>query len=375
MGDNPAWGLLLFSPPPPMGQLALTLLGGFEARTRLGSPLAVPTRKAQALLAYLALTPGLTHPRDKLAALLWPDTSRSGARTAVRQTLFLLRRALGPVQLDVLVTTGDGVALATEAVETDVAAFERAIADGAPGALATAAALYRGDLLAGLGPTAPPFEDWLMSERERLRELALEALARLLARQRAAGDTALAVQTALRLVALDPLQETVHRTLMRLYVQLGRRDAALRQYQECVDILRRELGTEPEVETKELCQEVMKQHLPRAATPRVSATGTRSTPLVGRDAEVARLHEALAEAWAGHGRIVTVLGEAGIGKSRLLTELAVEAERRGGAVLVGRAYESEQILPFGPWVTALRESGALSQPSSLDGLGKTGDRS
>jgi DNA-binding SARP family transcriptional activator len=90
-----------------MGQLALTLLGGFEARTRLG--------EAQALLAYLALTAGLAHPRDKLTALLWPDTARGAARTALRQTLFLLRRALGPAEPDVLVTTGGSCVVRPEA--------------------------------------------------------------------------------------------------------------------------------------------------------------------------------------------------------------------------------------------------------------------
>src|SRR5262249_25085226 len=127
-----------------------------------------------------------------------------------------------------------------------------------------AAGYYRGDLLAGVSVEAPPFEDWLMSERERLRELALEMLARLLASQRAIGATAPAVQTALRLLGLDPLQEAVHRTLMRLYAQLGRRDAALRQYQECVDVLRRELAVEPEAETKELYQEILRLRPGRA---------------------------------------------------------------------------------------------------------------
>ena len=98
-------------------------------------------------------------------------------------------------------------------------------------ALEAAADLYRGDLLEGLDFRGALFEDWLMAERERLRELALDALARLLAYQRSAGLAEPALQTALRLIALDPLQEAVHRTLMRLYAQLGRRGAALRQYQ------------------------------------------------------------------------------------------------------------------------------------------------
>jgi DNA-binding SARP family transcriptional activator len=78
--------------------------------------------------------------------LLWPDTTRGGARTALRQALFLLRRVLEPVDPNVVVTTGDGVLLPAEAVETDVAAFERAIAEGTPTALECAAGLYRGDL-------------------------------------------------------------------------------------------------------------------------------------------------------------------------------------------------------------------------------------
>ena len=114
-----------------------------------------------------------------------------------------------------------------------------------PRALAAAVALYEGDLLEGLTVQEPPFEDWLLRERERLREGALEALGRLLAHQRAAGSTEAAVQTALRLLALDPLQEPVHRALMRLYAETGRRGAALRQYQLCVATLQRELRASP----------------------------------------------------------------------------------------------------------------------------------
>ena len=91
---------------------------------------------------------------------------------------------------------------------------------------------------------------WLRTGRERLRELALEALARLLAYQHDVDDLPAALQTALRLLALDPLQEVVHRTVMRLQAAQGRRDAALRQYQTCVELLQHELGVEPEAETK-----------------------------------------------------------------------------------------------------------------------------
>ena len=350
-----------------MNRLTLTLFGGLEVRAGSVGLLTVPTRKAQALLAYLAFIPGHAHSRDKLAALLWPDTSPGAARTALRQTLFILRKALGPAESATLVMTGDAITLAAEAVATDVSAFEQAVAEGTPASLERAAALYRGDLLAGLGVVAPTFEDWLMSERERLRELALEALARLLAHQRSTGATAAAIQSALRLLALDPLQEAVHRTLMRLYVQLGRRDTALRQYQDCVELLRRELAVEPERETKDLYQEILRQR-PVTEPVVTLSVGPADSPLVGREVELTSMRQALAEAWTGRGRVVAVGGEAGIGKTRLLAELAAEAGRRGGAMLLGRAYESEQILPFGPWVSALRDAGVLTDPHVLADL-------
>jgi DNA-binding SARP family transcriptional activator len=220
--------------------LRLKLLGGFEAR--LGAPLPLPSRKAQALLAYLALSAGRTHPRDKLATLLWGDISQEHARSSLRQALFAIRKALAPVD-GALHPETENVALNPERVDVDVTEFERQGRVGSPEALQAAADVYGGDLLEGLAVQESPFEEWLTAERERLRELALEVLARLLTAQRDQGHTEAAIQTAARLLALDQLQEPVHRTLMRLHAQLGRRGSALRQYQICVGILQRELAT------------------------------------------------------------------------------------------------------------------------------------
>jgi hypothetical protein len=126
-------------------------------------------------------------------------------------------------------------------------------------ALEQAAELYRGDLLLGFTVNEPLFEEWLVAERERLREMALAALARLLAQQSKAASTERAIQTAVRLLGLDPLQEAVHRTLMRLYAREGRQGAALKQYQVCVGVLQRELGTEPEAETRQLYQGLLRR--------------------------------------------------------------------------------------------------------------------
>ena len=229
--------------------LSLTLLGGFQARLSSGAAVSVPTRKAQALLAYLGIRPGHAHPRDKLAALLWGESTDERARDGLRHALAALRRALPATTPPILLVEGQTLALSPAVVDVDVATFERHVAEGTPEALEQAAAVYGGDLLSGFSLSEPLFEDWLVPERERLRELALEALARLLAYQSKTGATERAIQTAVRLLALDPLQEAVHRTLMRLYIRQQRRGAALKQYQLCVGALQRELGSEPEAET------------------------------------------------------------------------------------------------------------------------------
>lgn len=366
-----------------MSRLQLTLLGGVQARLGSGGIVTLPIRKGQALLAYLAVAPGPTHPRDKLAALLWGDTAEEQARASLRQTLFTLRRALPP---GVLTTEGDTVALDAERVEVDAVAFERRVAEGTPEALVEAAALYRGDLLAGLALKEAAFEEWLLGERERLRELALEGLARLLAHERRTGATEAAIHTGLRLLTLDPLQEPVHRALMRLHAQAGRRGAALRQYQACVAVLQRELGVEPEAETKQLYQELLRRRpvvseQPGAGgtepvglaerPPRLSSADTpmRGASLIGRGPEVARLREALADIARGRGAIVAVVGEAGIGKSSLLAGLGADADEAGARVLLGRCHESEQLLPFAPWTDALRTGKVLGDEHALSRLG------
>jgi DNA-binding SARP family transcriptional activator len=370
-----------------MARLLLTLLGGFRARLDSGAPVALPTRKSQGLLAFLAMPSGLAHPRDKLASLLWGSTVEATARTSLRQTLYALRKSMRAVDPPPLRIEADTVALDPRAVTVDVAMFLQGTGAATSSPLADALALYHGDLLAGLAIQEPPFEDWLLGERERLREQALEALGRLLGYQQAEGATEAAVQTALRLLALDPLQESVHRALMRLYVETGRRGAALRQYQLCVAAFQRELRAEPEAETKALYQDILRRRArgslasedrqvggvlpaplgpPRPAGP--ETVGATEAPLIGRERDLARLLEGLEHAAAGRGSLVVLVGEAGIGKSRLVAELTVGATQRQGRVLVGRCYETERILPFAPWVDALRTGQVLEERELIDTL-------
>ena len=366
-----------------MRRVSLRLFGGFQARLEPGVSLTLPTKKAQALLAYLALRPDPAHPRDSLAALLWPDRSDEQARASLRHALYELRKAL-VTSPAVLLTEGDTVTVDTSLIDLDVAAFTRLLGEDTPEALAQAAALYRGDLLSGMSVSEEPWEAWLREARERLREQASDGLARLLAHQRKAEQLEAAIRTASQLLALDPLQEPVHRTLMRLHAQLGQRGAALRQYQHCVSALRSELGVEPEAETRQLYQEILQQ---RAAArvlstgaapagrpprvPKVPETRPAETPLIGREAETAQLRDALDRASGERGSLLAIVGEAGMGKSRLVEELIAYAKRRDARVLLGRAYESDQILLFGPVVDALRTGRVGEDPEVLEALGPT----
>jgi predicted ATPase/DNA-binding SARP family transcriptional activator len=319
-------------------RLALTLLGGFQARLDPGPALAVPSRKGQALLAYLALSPGRVHSRDTLAALLWAESPAERARASLRHVLAVTRRALGPASRRCLTTDAETVALDPQWVDVDVTTFER-LATGDLAQLESAVRLYGGDLLEGLRISEAPFEEWLLSERERLRERAVDALARMLATHRRASNTEAAIQAALRLLALDPIQEPVHRVLIELYAQVGRRGAALRQYQMCVDVLERELGVGPEAATRKLHRELLAvaeatgRELEAPATHAAEQTSpprsrarcglpAPAVPIIGRSSELDTLRAMLLDPGV---RLLTLIGAPGVGKTRLALELAWEA--------------------------------------------------
>jgi len=208
-------------------------------------------------------------------ALLWGDVPAEQARHSLRQALVELRRALPNGKTPTLLAECDSLVLSPDRVEVDVAVFEELANRSARKTLERAAALYTGDLLVGLTLREPPFEDWLRSERTRLRERALHVLRQLLAVEVAAADLEPAVQTAIRFLAIEPLSEPVHRTLMQLYDKLGRRSAALRQYHFCADLLQRELGVAPEPETRRLYERLAPKAGAVASTHAVRRPGDR----------------------------------------------------------------------------------------------------
>src|SRR5262249_17588836 len=202
-----------------MKSLELVLLGGFQVRVA-GRVVDVLGRKERALLAVLGMPPGEPRSREKLTSLLWSDRSDKQARDSLKQALLKLRKSFGS-QCPLLVTDRAFVTLNQAEIAVDVQDFEQLVATGSPDGLARATNLYRGDLLEGLNVHDPAFEEWLLFERQRLRDQARDALARLLAHHMIGDGLDQAGTAARRLLALDPLHETAHRTLMQIYAQQG----------------------------------------------------------------------------------------------------------------------------------------------------------
>lgn len=307
------------------GSLSLHLLGGFSV-LRDGVPVAgFSYDKVRALLAFLAIEAGSTHSRERLADLLWPEAERESARGSLRHALFSLKRALGP-EGDALLRADRHslTTLAAFAEHVDFHEFSAAFPDPAempgfsPGRLERQAALYRGELLAGLSLLdAPDFESWLANRREQALAHALALHQCLAEYYEAHGRIEAATAHLRRQVELAPWLEDRRRELIRLLAETGRPSEALREFEACRRYLDQELGVEPSLASQALVRRI-RRHLPAEAAP-PSAPSTRqrlpATVLVCRlrtgpgdseDAldELAAARAACAEAAARGGHFV-----------------------------------------------------------------------
>ncbi|MGH6929482.1 MAG: BTAD domain-containing putative transcriptional regulator [Dongiaceae bacterium] len=240
-----------------MTQLRLTLLGGFAARRSDGAVVELTTRKAEALLAVLACRAGEPQRRDWLTALVWSGRSDQQARHSLSQALSDLRRAFGD-RPTVLAARRDAVTLDAAAADVDVLEFQRLAAGDAVEDLCRAADLYRGRLLDGFRLREAAFEEWLALERARLHELAVATLRNLAQQQSARGDSDAATAALGRALDLDPLAEELYRRLVRLHLDQGAYNAAIRRYRECAEILKRSIDMIPEPATTALYQEALR---------------------------------------------------------------------------------------------------------------------
>jgi TolB-like protein/DNA-binding SARP family transcriptional activator len=250
-----------------MAVTELTLFGGFGGRAPSEGAVNLLGQKERALLAFLALPPGTSHSRDRLASLLWSDRGDPQARDSLKHALTRLRQCLQSADSPSIIADRQSVRLDPAAVSTDVAAFERLMSAGTPAAIEQAMVLYRGDLLEGISIHDAVFEDWLLVERQRLRQLLEGALATLAIQAMAAGERGRAEAAARRLLVLDPLREAASRALMQLHADRGEAAQALKLYETLRDRLQRELSVKPEPETTRL-YEAIRQH--RAAPPAVA---------------------------------------------------------------------------------------------------------
>ena len=261
-----------------MATLHISLFGRLHCTAGDRAISGLEARKVQELLIHLLLH--RTHPttREALATLLWGERNDTQARKYLRQAIWQLQRALDaachPIT-PLLRTDADSIEIDPAlAIWLDVEQFEHAYtatrqitgAELSPAAaelLCQAVQLYQGDLLEGW------YQDWCIAERERFQQMYLAMLDKLIACAEQHGDHALGIHYSELSLRCDPARERTHRRLMRLHCMAGNRTAALRQYESCVDLLRRELGVEPAKSTHALYEQIRRDQFvaPEPATP------------------------------------------------------------------------------------------------------------
>jgi DNA-binding SARP family transcriptional activator len=339
---------------------------------RDGAVVAFDTKKATALLALLAVT-GQEQSRERLAALLWPDSDTARARGSLRRTLSVTAAVMG----EGLAISRVAVGLKPQRFQVDVTDFEALATRQDAASLERAARLHRDDFLAGFSLRGcDEFEDWQSTTADRYRQALAGTLERLVDACAAAGDGARALGHARRWLSLDPLHEPAHQALIRLLAATGQRSAALRQYRALVRILDTELAVRPLPETTRLYDDVRAGRLAQgrvrapvralaSAAPAVAAAAPGgqpggSWPVQGRAGELAALMAAWRAVEAGGpcGQVVAVVGEAGCGKTRLIEEFRAAVTAAGGTVLAARCHDGESGLPFALAADLLRAAGA-----------------
>jgi DNA-binding SARP family transcriptional activator len=342
--------------------LNIRLLGELDLRHDGVSLPPLESARTASLLAYLLLHREAPQSRQRLAFLLWPDSVESQARTNLRHVLHNLRRALPHPDRFLDVTPRTLQWRADAPFWLDVAAFEESLSRAERGAgdlvaLREAVELYTGDLLEG------SYDEWLLEERERLRQRYLDVLERLAALLHARGDHARAILYVERLLQHDPLREETYRLLMRLHDTCGDRARALRVYHVCAATLERELGVEPSAVTRETYEAL----LPPEQEPVERQAGRASgQPLVGRTSEWTQLTALWRATESGKARFVLVSGEPGIGKTRLLEEFRSWCAHRGAVTAEARSYPAEGELAYGPVTSWLRSEAFKVRLKRLD---------
>jgi DNA-binding SARP family transcriptional activator len=341
----------------------------------------IRTRSSRAvvLVAFLAFHAESPQPRQRIAALFWPDSTDAQALTNLRRELHYLRQILGD-DPSLVVTARDlcwhdagscRVDLRVFETERQTAVTAAAAGDDGGAAEHAAAALaeYRGDLL----PSS--YDDWLLEPRAELKRQCVDLCDLLCATRTRAGDLVRAADAVRRRLHLEPLEETGYRTLMRLQADLGDRAGAVSTYHRCASVLERELGVVPDAATRAAFQQLITPAHPAEGTasqdppPASRAPGRRgpgAVPLIGRSAELGMLEGVWRAVVAGESRMALVRGGAGVGKTRLIAEIAELARRQGAVVTGTRCFGASGRLALAPVADWLRNPEIQSAAATLD---------
>jgi DNA-binding SARP family transcriptional activator len=340
-----------------MRELHIRLLGEFLLDDSAAAEPGAITPRLQSLLAYLVLHRDAPQPRQHLAFLLWPDSSETRARTSLRQLLFDFR-AVVPAAEQLIRTERLTIqwwpdpAYITFSCDADI--FQQNARADSLAALRVAVDTYRGDLLPGL------YDEWMLSERERLRRSFWATLDRLITLLEARCEYAEAISYAERQIQEDPLHEPAYERLIRLQALMGSRAGAIQVYHQCASVLRRELDAEPG-------PALQAAHVRLLAAPKPDIPQQReSNALIGRTHEWTVLREIWQRMAAGQAQIVVLIGEPGVGKTRLAEELVAWAARQGIVTASARCYADETDRVYAPVTAWLRSSTFYAALAKLD---------
>jgi len=327
-----------------------------------------------ALLGFLAVHADAPQPRQRLAGILWPDSTEQQARTNLRRELHHLRGLLGD-DPSLVVEPATLMWREWPTCRVDVCVFYRerqlalqALAAGDQHAMlehgAAAVEEYRGDLLPGM------YDDWVLAERETLRRQCVELCDHLVAGWRGVDDLSKAVEYGRLRLRLEPLEELGYRTLIGLQADAGDRAGAISTFHKCAQILDHELQVKPSQATEALVERLLNSDgpdLPPSGGPRKARTRpAQSARLVGRDRELDQILECWNSVVEGRPRLLILTGDAGVGKSRLIYELAHKARTDGAVVATTRCFGMAGALALKPVADWLRHPRIQRSLATLD---------
>jgi DNA-binding SARP family transcriptional activator len=352
-----------------MLSLKVQFLGGFRVFLSGQEVSDVFSERVRLLLAFLLLNSGSSISRKQLAYTFWPETTESQARTNLRNLLHRFRNSIQEAdtffQFNNQTIRRRSKALITLDVEDFSAAISIAETCQDDQERITyfqqAADLYRGELLPGL------YEDWLLRWREELNQQYLKALFDLSALLEDKREYKEAIQVLDQLIRNDPLNETAYQHSMRLHALNNDRTGALKVYHACSTVLMQELEVEPLPETQVYYKQILRLEDAITEDP-IKKQAPDIKTIIGREQEWQALRKAWQTASRGKPGAVSILGEAGIGKSRLANELVQWARRQGIYSAFAQCYSGEGELPYAPVIDWLRTPEFNKAIEDLDDL-------